>query len=88
MDVTLQTGNVVETVNVTAQVPIVSSEDAVFGDVIENKRVVELPLNGRNFNNLALLTPNMQNGIPGGATPAKFPRGRHRNLGARESRYR
>lgn len=68
LDVTLQTGNVVETVNVTAQVPIVSSEDAVFGDVIENKRVVELPLNGRNFNNLALLTPNVQNGIPGGAT--------------------
>ena len=43
----------------TAEVPIVNTEDAVYGDVIENKRVVELPLNGRNFNSLALLTPNI-----------------------------
>jgi hypothetical protein len=72
LDITLQTGNVVETVNVTAQAPVVNSEDAVFGDVIENRRVVELPLNGRNFNTLALLTPNIQNGIPGGATLQNF----------------
>ncbi|MGH9630899.1 MAG: carboxypeptidase-like regulatory domain-containing protein, partial [Bryobacteraceae bacterium] len=72
LDVTLHAGNVVETVNVTAQVPIVNTEDAVFGDVIENKRVVELPLNGRNFNTLALLTPNIQNGVPGGATLQNF----------------
>ena len=50
LDVTLQTGSVTESVNVIAEVPIVNTEDAVFGDVIENKRVVELPLNGRNFN--------------------------------------
>ena len=49
-----------------------NTEDAVFGDVIENKRVVELPLNGRNFNALALLTPNIQNGVPGGATLQNF----------------
>ena len=55
-----------------AVVPIVNTEDAVFGDVIENKRVVELPLNGRNFNTLALLTPNIQNGVPGGATLQGF----------------
>jgi hypothetical protein len=33
---------------------------------------VELPLNGRNFNGLALLTPNVQDGIPGGATLQNF----------------
>jgi hypothetical protein len=68
LDVTLQTGSVTESVNVNAVVPIVNTEDAVYGDVIENKRVVELPLNGRNFNALALLTPNIQSGVPGGAT--------------------
>ena len=68
LDVTLQTGSVTESVNVSAVVPIVNTEDAVFGDVIDNKRVVELPLNGRNFNALALLTPNVQSGVPGGAT--------------------
>lgn len=68
LDVTLQPGSVTESVNVNAQVPLVNTEDAVYGDVIENKRVVELPLNGRNFNSLALLTPNIQSGVPGGAT--------------------
>lgn len=72
LDLTLQTGSVNETVNVTAEVPLINTEEAVFGDVIENKRVVELPLNGRNFNSLALLTPNVQNGVPGGATLQGF----------------
>ena len=72
LDLTLQPGSVNESVNVTVQVPLVNTEEAVFGDVIENKRVVELPLNGRNFNSLALLTPNVQNGVPGGATLQGF----------------
>src|SRR5581483_9102774 len=72
LDVTLQPGNVNETVNVTAEVPVINTEEAAFGDVIENQRVVELPLNGRNFNSLALLTPNIQNGVPGGATLQNF----------------
>ena len=72
LDATLQTGSVSESINVTADVPVINTEDAVFGDVIDNTRVVELPLNGRNFNTLALLTPNIQNGVPGGATLQGF----------------
>ncbi len=72
LDVVLQLGNVTETINVVGAAPIVNTEDGVFGDVIENQRVVELPLNGRNFNTLALLTPNIQNGVPGGATLQSF----------------
>jgi hypothetical protein len=72
LDITLQAGSVNETVNVSAEVPVINTEDSVFGDVIENQRVVELPLNGRNFNTLALLTPNVQNGVPGGATLQNF----------------
>jgi hypothetical protein len=72
LDVFLQPGSVTEVVNVVATSPIVNSEDGVFGDVIDNQRVVELPLNGRNFNTLALLTPNIQNGVPGGATLQNF----------------
>src|SRR5712691_8786240 len=72
LDVALQPGNVTETINVVASAPIVNTEDGVFGDVIDNQRVVELPLNGRNFNTLALLTPNIQNGVPGGATLQNF----------------
>ncbi len=72
VDIELQPGSVTESISVTAAVPIVNTEDAVFGDVVDNKRVVELPLNGRNFNVLALLTPNIQNGVPGGATLQGF----------------
>jgi len=83
LDVALQPGNVTETINVVGAAPIVNTEDGVFGDVIENQRVVELPLNGRNFNTLALLTPNIQNGVPGGATLQSFRRRGY--LGARQS---
>jgi len=72
IDVVMQPGSVTESISVVAAAPLVSTEDGVFGDVIDNRRVVELPLNGRNFNTLALLTPNVQNGIPGGATLQSF----------------
>lgn len=72
LDLVLSPGNVTEAVNVVAYAPLINTEDATFGDVIENRRVVDLPLNGRNFNTLALLTPNIQNGVPGGATLQNF----------------
>ncbi len=72
IDVVLSAGDVTESVSVTAAAPLINTEDAAFGDVVDNKRVVELPLNGRNFNTLALLTPNIQNGVPGGATLQGF----------------
>jgi Carboxypeptidase regulatory-like domain len=72
IDIVLQTGSVNEAVSVTALAPLINTDDGVFGDVIDNRRVVDLPLNGRNFNTLALLTPDIQNGVPGGATLQNF----------------
>ncbi|MGH9667876.1 MAG: carboxypeptidase-like regulatory domain-containing protein, partial [Bryobacteraceae bacterium] len=43
----LELGTVGESVEVTAAAPLVNTEDATFGQVIENKRVEELPINGR-----------------------------------------
>ncbi|MEO8052638.1 MAG: carboxypeptidase-like regulatory domain-containing protein, partial [Acidobacteriota bacterium] len=57
IDFALQIGNVAETIEVTGGAPILQAESAELGTVIENKRIVDLPLNGRNYLQLASLTP-------------------------------
>jgi hypothetical protein len=57
IDFPLQIGNVAETVEVTGGAPVLQAESAELGTVIENKRIVDLPLNGRNYLQLASLTP-------------------------------
>jgi hypothetical protein len=58
----LQVGQVTETVEVSATAAVLSTENATVGGVIENKRIVELPLNGRNVVSLAVLVPGVQFG--------------------------
>ncbi len=53
------------TVEVTTQVPLVDSSDATIGATIEGEQVSQLPLNGRNFSSLALLTPGVTRGAYG-----------------------
>ncbi|HEX4231228.1 MAG TPA: TonB-dependent receptor [Bryobacteraceae bacterium] len=57
LDFTLQLGSSAESVNVVEAAGVTETETASTGQVIENKKVVELPLNGRQFYSLALLTP-------------------------------
>ncbi|MGH9851110.1 MAG: carboxypeptidase regulatory-like domain-containing protein, partial [Blastocatellia bacterium] len=59
VDITLQAGAVTEQVEITAVTPVVSAEDATIGNVVDQKKIVELPLNGRNYLQLALLSPNV-----------------------------
>jgi hypothetical protein len=54
---TLQVGDLSETVMVTAHSPLVQTENAAISTVIENRAIVELPLNGRNYLQLASLIP-------------------------------
>src|SRR5438067_1856380 len=66
LDFRLTVGQVTEQVQVTAEAVLLQTEDSSVGTVIENAQVVELPLNGRNFNNLTRLTPGVVRGTTGG----------------------
>ncbi len=46
---TMEIGALSETAEVTGVAPLITTENATVGTVIENRRIVELPLNGRNF---------------------------------------
>jgi hypothetical protein len=54
-NIKLQPGKVTETVEVTSEAPLLQSEDASVGQVVNQKNVNDLPLNGRNFTFLAQL---------------------------------
>lgn len=66
-DLTLQLGQVSEAVEVTAQAPLLESESSGLGTVVSEKLVNQLPLNGRNFVQLAILSPGV-NGVGFSAT--------------------
>ena len=56
---TLELGTIAETATVTGVSPLVETSNATVGTVIENRRIVELPLNGRNYLQLVALSPNV-----------------------------
>lgn len=58
----LQVGQSSEVVDVSAEVPLVDTESSGTGEVIQGRQITELPLNGRNFTQLALLTPGVTRG--------------------------
>jgi hypothetical protein len=60
VDIALELGGIAESVTVTEEAPLVDTGSATVGKVIENKRISELPLNGRNALALVLLTPGVK----------------------------
>lgn len=64
LDLEMAVGSVSETVEVSGAVQLLTTENATIGHVVENKRIVELPLNGRNYLQLVSLAPNTSTGFP------------------------
>jgi outer membrane receptor protein involved in Fe transport len=64
-DVDMAVGAVVETVAVEAGATVIQTDSATVGNVVDNKKVTELPLNGRNFLQLNLLVPGANQGVKG-----------------------
>ena len=84
IDITLTVG-VAEQVEVTAVSPILQTQDAVVGEVISGTTIEHMPLNGRNFSQLALLLPGVITTEPNSFTePKNFGAGRPFVNGQRE----
>ena len=56
IDAALTLGQVAEVIEVTGQIPLLESETSNLGQVIENRTITQMPLNGRNYQDLAVLS--------------------------------
>lgn len=66
VDFKMEVGQVNERIQVTAEIAQLKTDEASLGNVVEQRRLVELPVNGRNVGNLAVLQPGVMFGSRGG----------------------
>ena len=71
LDLQLDLGSLAEAITVTADAPLLRSQTSGLGHVVDNRRIVDLPLNGRSFISLASLAPGVALPPP---PAAPFPR--------------
>ena len=76
LDISMEVGNVEQTVEVTGAIPLLQTENASVGQVIEQTAVNALPLNGRNFVQLAILAPGFRDSITRSRPPSTPANGR------------
>ncbi len=77
IDVKMQLGAVSDRIEVSEGAPLVDTYSSAGGDVVERRRIVELPLNGRNPLQLATLLPgvtrsSIRTALDGGNRAANF----------------
>ena len=80
IDFGLEVGQVSETIEVSGAAPLLTTENATVGTVIEQKRITDLPLNGRNFLSLVALSPNVTYGFAQAAQAAGRQGGTRANV--------
>ena len=74
VDLALQPGEVTQTVTVTETVPLVQTTNGELGGTLQSQAIAELPLNGRNFENLLQLRPGVFI-YPGGTSSSQSTNG-------------
>jgi len=72
VDVTLHVGSINETMTVTTEGPQLETETSDLGEVVDSQRIVTLPLNGRNYAQLALLGAGVGPSEPGSRVETSF----------------
>ncbi|MBA3442964.1 MAG: TonB-dependent receptor, partial [Pyrinomonadaceae bacterium] len=72
VDFSLDVGSTTERVEVTSQASVLRTDDATLGQTVEQRRVVELPLNNRSLGALAILQPGVQYGPRSGSDGQGF----------------
>lgn len=65
LNIKIAVGNISETVNVTAESPLLQTQTTETSQVVETKRISDLPLLGRNFLDLTFLSPGVVSGQGG-----------------------
>lgn len=73
LDVVLDPGAVAESVTITQDASLLRTESGSLGQVIQNRKIVDMPLNGRNFLSLVTLSAGVAQPPPTSAGPS-FPR--------------
>ena len=88
VDLTLQVGAVSETVRVVGAAASLETDSSEHGQVINTQQIVELPLNGRNYADLALLTTNtIKSPMAVSFSPSGTPREAAFNVNGMRSTY-
>jgi hypothetical protein len=76
IDIALPIGQATETVEVTSETPLLQAETSSLGQVVEQRKANELPLNGRNIYNLITVSPGaVAQGQAGGSPVGPNPFG-------------
>lgn len=73
IDVTLETGTISESITIKDDAPLLRSESGSLGQVIDSRKITDIPLNGRNFLSLVSLSAGVAQPPPTSAGPS-FPR--------------
>ncbi len=72
VDITLQVGSIHEVVTITSEGPQLQTETSELGDVVNGQTATTLPLNGRNFAQLAQLSAGVAPAEPGSRINASY----------------
>ncbi|GAB4404659.1 MAG: hypothetical protein OHK0021_17010 [Bryobacter sp.] len=72
VNLVLQVGEVTESVTVSEAAAVLESETSSRGTVVSAKQILNLPLNGRNYADLALLAPGVRRSLIAGSRDASF----------------